>query len=378
MRAAIAPSSPLLLHLLTQARTITAFAPTAVSCGSRQHHHVSSDIMMTKNDQTISCSSLSSIAAGGDHAGLSATFSSKTGELIPVPEHLVPEIMQEWGDIPSYFEVLVSEDYFLKEEENQEKMERTTITVLPEVGCGIDNLETMKKVEEYNLQTNECRLVKWKDGKDQQDVVAVDQKVGPSSAPDQLVAVETMFQVASEVVTDDQENASDEQKEGVYPRRIRISFTIDTTSNLIIKDIIINVERLYSTTSTQGTRWSGPQHNSGGLDARSVMNTIGKDIVYGDVFAVKRVKGGEDVWIMDDTVKSSVIEETEGDNSIRLPQNILIQFHNKESSQEWGIEISHFDAIDSSKLHRRSVLRSFDSSENGFGSVSYRDEEKTF
>lgn len=334
--------------------------------------------MMTKNDQTISCSSLPSIAAGGDHAGLSATFSSKTGELIPVPEHLVPESMLEWGDIPTHMEVLVSED-FLKEEENQEKMERTTITVLPEVGCGIDNLETMKKAEEYNLQTNECRLVKWKDGKDQQDVVAVDRKVGPSSAPDQLVAVETMFQVASEVdVTDDQENVS-EQKEGVYPRRIRISFTIDTISNLIIKDTItITVERLFSTTSTQGTRWSGPQHNSGGLDARSVMNTIGKDIVYGDVFAVKRVKGGEDVWIMDDTVKSSVIEETEGDNSIRLPQNILIQFHDKESSQDWGIEISHFDVIDSSKLHIRSVLRSFDSSENVLGSVSYREEEKTF
>ncbi|KAL7494683.1 hypothetical protein ACHAWT_003325 [Skeletonema menzelii] len=319
--------------------------------------------MRTINQKSCSSTTaLASIAAGGDHAGLSATFSSKTGELIPVPEHLVPESMIEWGAIPSYLEMLVSED-FLKE--NQEKMERTIITVLPEVGCGIDNLETTKKVEEYNLQTDECRLIKWKDGK--QDVVVIDRKVGPSSAPDQLVAMETMFQVASEVVADDQDD--DETKEEVYPRRIRILFTIDTTSNLIIKDTItINVERLYST-SSQGTRWSGPQHNSGGLDARSVMNTIGKDIVYGDVFGVKRIKGGEDVWIMDDAVKDSVTEETEGGNSIRLPQNILIQFHDQ------AIELSHFDVIDS-KLYRRSVLRSFDSSEDGFGSVIYREEER--
>ena len=32
---------------------------------------------------------------GGDYAGLSATFSSKNGELVPVPEHLVPESMLE-------------------------------------------------------------------------------------------------------------------------------------------------------------------------------------------------------------------------------------------------------------------------------------------
>lgn len=323
---------------------------------------------MTKDS---SSTALGSVAAGGDHAGHSATFSSKTGALIPVPEHLVPESMIEWGDIPSYLEVLVSEDFL------EEKMERTTITVLPEVGCGIDNLETTKKVDEYNLQTDESRHMKWKDGKEQ-DVFVLDKKVGPSSAPDQLVAMETTFQVASEVASDDQDDSATDNngEERVCPRRIRISFTIDTTSNHIIKDTItMNIERLYSTTSTQGTRWSGPQHNSGGLDARSVMNTIGKDIVYGDVFGVKRVKSGDDVWMLDDAVRNTVIEETKDGDSIRLPQNVSIQFLTGESSQHWGIELSHFDLIDS-KLYRRSVLRSFYSSEDGFGSVSYREEEK--
>jgi len=331
---------------------------------------------MTDNYSSTS-TALGSVAAGGDHAGLSATFSSKTGALIPVPEHLVPESMIEWGEIPSYLEVLVSEDF--SQEENQEKkiMERTTITVLPEVGCGIDNLETTKKVEGYNLLTNESRYVKWK-GVKGQDVLVLDKKVGPSSAPDQLVAMETTFQVDSEASTDDQDGdaTNDYGKERVYTRRIRMSFTIDTTSNLIIKDTItINIERLYSTTSTQGTRWSGPQHNSGGLDARSVMNTIGKGIVYGDVFGVKRVKNGEDVWMLDDAVKNTVIEATDDHDSIRLPQNVFIQFHTEESSQHWGIGVSHFEVIDS-KLYRRSVLRSFDSSEDGFSSVSYREEEK--
>jgi len=397
MRAAVVHSSPLLLHLLTQARIITSFAPPVTTiirpqiCSINRHVSTTSSLFdMMKNP--TSCSStaastpltsttLGSVAAGGDHAGLSATFSSKTGELIPVPEHLVPESMIEWGEIPSYFEVLISEDFLEENEEKKRKMERTTITVLPEVGCGIDNLETTKKVEEFNLHTNESRHVKWKDGKEQ-DVLVLDRKVGPSAAPDQLVAVETMFQVSSEVVTDDQDaaaanNGDTEQKERVYPRRIRVTFTIDTTSNHIIKDTItINIERLYSTTSTKGTRWSGPQHNSGGLDARSVMNTIGKDIVYGDVFGVKRLKSGEDVWMMDDAVKRSFIEGTDDDDSIRLPQNILVQFHNKESSQSWGIELSHFD-VSGSKLHRRSVLRVFDSSEDGFGSVTYREEEKS-
>ena len=43
----------------------------------------------------VMSSTSSSEIIGGDYAGLSATFSSKTGELVPVPEHLVPESMLE-------------------------------------------------------------------------------------------------------------------------------------------------------------------------------------------------------------------------------------------------------------------------------------------
>ena len=36
----------------------------------------------------------------GDWAGHLASFSCKTGKLVPVPEHLVPESMIEWGAVP--------------------------------------------------------------------------------------------------------------------------------------------------------------------------------------------------------------------------------------------------------------------------------------
>ncbi len=51
---------------------------------------------------------------GGDYAGLHATFSSVCpGELVPVPERLVPPSMVEWGAIPPCLETLTSEDYWI-------------------------------------------------------------------------------------------------------------------------------------------------------------------------------------------------------------------------------------------------------------------------
>lgn len=371
------------------------------------------------------------IVGNGDYAGLSATFSSSSsdinkvgvGELIPVPEHLVPESMIEWGDIPTYLEVLSSEDIITlnhdlndDEEKGQKIMERTVITVLPEVGCGIDNLETTKKVEEFHLQQqkqlSDSRLVTWKETAQEHEVVALDKTTEIGGV--RVLNIETIFQVYSEVDTDDsngdtappaaQSDNNEKQTNKIYPRRIRISLNIDRETNRIVKDTItLNVERLYSK-CTKGTRWSGPKSNSGGLDAHSVVNHIGKDIVYGDVFAVKRIKSGEDVWTLtsldslgddgdeDDGVKetsvlSTLLDEvgvTEEENgasivTIRLPQNIMLRYGtgicgNGDKSSVWGVELSHFQRGADSKLHRRSVLRSFESSDDIFGSVCYRRE----
>ena len=106
----------------------------------------------TSSSQSVISTSQKNNIVGGDYAGLLATFSSKTGELISVPEHLVPASMLEWGDIPSSLEILTSEDWLSSSNDDcndAKEMERTTITVLPEVGCGIDNLEVIKKIEKF-------------------------------------------------------------------------------------------------------------------------------------------------------------------------------------------------------------------------------------
>ena len=107
----------------------------------------------SSSQSMISTSKKNTNIVGGDYAGLLATFSSKTGELISVPEHLVPASMLEWGDIPSSLEILTSEDWLSSSNDDcndAKEMERTTITVLPEVGCGIDNLEVIKKIEKLS------------------------------------------------------------------------------------------------------------------------------------------------------------------------------------------------------------------------------------
>jgi len=73
---------------------------------------------------------------GGDYAGLSATFDAH-GKLIPIQEHWIPESLLEWGQAPWCLEVLVSEDV--------DATTRQTVTILPETGCAVDNLETIKK-----------------------------------------------------------------------------------------------------------------------------------------------------------------------------------------------------------------------------------------
>lgn len=96
---------------------------------------------------------------GGDYCGLSATFSATDGKLIRVPSHLVPESMLEWGQVPACLEVIVSEHLDDDEDEKPNTaavvLNRQTVTIYPEVGCGVDNLETSKKEESHVLQHGE-------------------------------------------------------------------------------------------------------------------------------------------------------------------------------------------------------------------------------
>ena len=201
-------------------------------------------------------------------------------------------------------------------------------------------------------------------------------------------------------------------------KRIRLSLSLDVSKQkpTISKLINLQVERQISNTSTQGTAWTGPKYNSGGLDMGTVVKHIGNDIMKSDVFAVKRIKGGGDIWdILGDTSKENTLEgpwiQTKDDNiveiqrtkedferatdtpsliSLRLPQNILVRYGQgvapaTTDKNEWGIEVSHFSTTnrdDKTYLQRRVVSRSIskevldEGSSNSLGNVSYWIEEK--
>jgi hypothetical protein len=70
--------------------------------------------------------------------GLLASFDASTGVLVPLPDYYVPSAMKEWGQVPSVLEVLTS---------SGGSHDRLQTIVLPETGCGIDNLETIMAKE---------------------------------------------------------------------------------------------------------------------------------------------------------------------------------------------------------------------------------------
>lgn len=351
---------------------------------------------------------------GGDHAGLSATFCSRTGDLVPVPEHLVPPAMVEWGDIPTCLETLASEEWVA---EGGMELERTTIGVLPEVGCGIDNLEITKKVEGFFRRDDDAtRLEGWRiAARPGREAVAVDRRVG------RTLETETLFRVDPEV--DDEDDGT------TYPRRIRVSLSVDLPPEesgsgepAPTKLIALRVERRTSPRSTRGEAWSGPAYNSGGLDARTVANAIGRDIVYGDAFAAKRLKGGGDPWDLggdgappveealagrwtrtaiapdDGRSEEEEVRRTAGDFgggdgdvpfvALRLPQNVLVRYgrgivSGDDDGGAWAVEVSHVGAVTvdgEARLQRRIATRSLGGvglrDGGSLGGITYAVEEK--
>jgi len=320
--------------------------------------------------------------------------------------------MLEWGEIPSSLETLTSEDITLNDE--NVTLERTTITVLPEVGCGIDNLEVTKKSTKF--EATNTRSYNWhQNTHPEREVVVLDCQMGQSS-----LDIETIFHVDSEIDEEDDEMSR-------RTKRIRLSLSLDvskqkpTISNLIN----LQIERQISNTSSQGTAWTGPKYNSGGLDMGTVVKNIGNDIMRSDVFSVKRIKGGGNVWdilgdkdtSIEDTLEGLWIQ-TKDDNvlevqrtredfvgigetkpgsdtppslvSLRLPQNILVRYGQGVAStndkNEWCIEVSQFTTTnkdDKAYLQRRVVSRSISkegeeegNNSNSLGNVSYLIEEK--
>jgi len=260
------------LFVLPRANTFSLIKPFTMGV----HYHrdpyrvfsSSSSFTVTAINNTISSLSSSSIKSfyGGDFAGHSATFSSKTGELIRVPEHLVPASLVEWDRIPSCFEVITSEDI------EDSILYRNIITVLPEVGCGVDNLDTTKTREDFNISnihgffhSDHCR------------VTTVSRSI-TSSNNNQNKNIQNMETTFIPRYTHPSSSSSSssskmEDNPSLPWKRIRVSFDIDIHHFSFTSPIRMVVERQTSATSTKGKIAHG-----GGLDGRTVANLIGVDI----------------------------------------------------------------------------------------------------
>jgi len=231
---------------------------------------------------------------GGDYAGLSCTFDPLNGNIIPVPEYLVPESMVEWGQVPNFLEVIVSEDF-----EEDGFVERKTVSVLPEVGCGVDNLETLSSSEKLQIVKNDDY------------VVATQQELQLMSNGVQRWKLETVFALGG-----------DSQSKLIKPDSRRLRVILTATQGNLLSPIVVVQERNTGEVSSNGTIADG-----GGLDGRTVTQLIGSE-----------------------ALKSPFCEESPGSSSanstpsfriLSLPGNLTVRFGKENEESPFWIMVSH-------------------------------------
>ena len=222
---------------------------------------------------------------GGDFAGLAATFSPGDGTLIPIPEYLVPRSLIEWGQEPKCLEVLVSEDF---SKTATFSLTRNTITVLPDTGCSIDNLETVKVTDEIDLSSLYEEIPK---------VVGLQY----STSEDEL-RVETIFGL----------------EDG---HRIRVAIDLIPSDSVfaIQSPMVLVLERRTSASSSGGTIADG-----GGLDGRTVSILLGEKLRKSKTFAEQPPL--EDSY------------ESEGIQFVSFPGNVSIAY-GWLSDDEWVLQV---------------------------------------
>lgn len=176
------------------------------------------------------------VAMGGDFAGLAATFNPGDGSLVPIPAHLVPDALLEWGQEPKCLDILVSE-----ESSDGVTMTRHTISVLPGTGCSIDNLETTKVEDTIDLSPTFGRGT---------NIVGLQYEVGRKK---NALRLETVFGMP----------------EG-YRMRVILDVIPSATTFAVQSPMVLALERRTNTVSSGGTIADG-----GGLDGRTVSMLLG-------------------------------------------------------------------------------------------------------
>lgn len=160
-----------------------------------------------------------------------------------VPEHLVPRSMLEWGQHPKTLEIIVSEDFAqVDDEESTIIFDRTCLTVLPEIGCGIDNLEVQTSTEP------EWTVI----GRNEYCIGLL------RTANQAATVVETVFP---------------SETEESHRVRVAIGLSSDTDETTAISTLSLSLERKFDDHSSSGSRADG-----GGLDAASVYKWMGETL----------------------------------------------------------------------------------------------------
>ena len=299
-------------------RALRPFRPTSTSSP------MSSKSVSTST--TSSAPSKEKLCLGGDFAGYVGKFAPSDGTLIPIPIYLVPEDLREWGQEPSSLEILVSEET----DSGSSLLERQTITVLPAIGCGVDNLETKKSEETFKTE----ETVSWSDVTNHPSVGTID-TTASGEAPKKL-RLETFFALPE-------------------AHRVRVSLDLrmqeDDKSDISYKiqsPVQIQLERQTSTTSTKGTRADG-----GGLDGRTVSTLIGDQLRPQLSFAEKGAVTQGTSWKASSSSEMSEV--------VHFPGNITIGSGSGDDG--WALEVSHFSSSNDSDNElegsRRTVHRVF-------------------
>lgn len=252
---------------------------------------------------------------GGDFAGLAATFNPGNGAFIPIPDYLIPDGLKEWGQEPKCLEVLVSEDVYNDENDENNVMSRVTTTVLPDTGCAVDNLETMLATDEIDLESQLRSDESNDDGVE--DIVGLQYPLGEDK-----LRVETIFGLPDEFGVD----------------RIRVAIDlIPSEDDFAVKSpMMLTLERRTNSISSGGTIAKG-----GGLDGRTVYRLLGERLQSSKTF-------------VDEPVMS--YENSDPNNDIRhvnFPGSVSIAYGWLQDQKSWMLQVSQITQQGSRRVMSR-------------------------
>jgi len=282
---------------------------------------------------------------GGDFAGLAATFNPGDGSFIPIPDYLIPESLKEWGQEPKCLEVLVSEEVeedgmFSSDDTVKNSggsrgttLTRITTTILPDTGCGVDNLETIVAEDQVDLESQ------WTNLQDEDMAVHDDDADGIASATN-VVGLQYPIGDSNELRLETIFGLEDAT--GQYRMRVAIDLVPSPPDTFGLQSpMVLTLERRTSSISSRGTIAEG-----GGLDGKTVSMLLGERLRGSKTFVDEPVTSVN-------YVQDSIVH-------VPLPGNISIAY-GWVTDHDWTLQVGH---VGQSGM-RRVVSRTFTVTQDG-------------